>query len=104
MSVLRGILTAISCGSATCGENNRRCPKTAFARPKSKSSCERFSFSATLTRLDGTLVWRENEAENWIERNIAEENAADAWNKPGLANDVDKALSDRLVFRLFHGR
>jgi hypothetical protein len=80
--------------------------ETVATRPVEKT--ERMTFlvkdSATLTRLDGTLVWRENEAENWIERNIAEENAADAWNKPGLANDVDKALSDRLVFRLFHGR
>jgi len=59
--------------------------------------------SAALTRLDGTLVWRETEAGNWITRHVDEENAADAWKEPGLVNRVDKELSDRLVFRMFYG-
>ncbi|MGA3008891.1 MAG: hypothetical protein ABSD72_01390 [Terracidiphilus sp.] len=59
--------------------------------------------SATLTRPDGALVWRETEAENWITRNVVEENAADAWKVPGLMDGVDKALSDRLIFRMFDG-
>jgi hypothetical protein len=60
--------------------------------------------SATLTRLDGTLVWRETETGNWITRHVDEENAADAWKDPGLVDGVDKVLSDRLVFRMFYGR
>jgi hypothetical protein len=60
--------------------------------------------SATLTKPGGALVWRETEAGNWIECNVAEDNAADAWNVPGLVNGVDKALSDRLVFRMFYWR
>jgi hypothetical protein len=60
--------------------------------------------SATLTRLDGALVWQETEAENWITRNVAEENAMDAWKEPGLVDGMDKALSDRLVLRMFYRR
>jgi hypothetical protein len=60
--------------------------------------------SATLTRLDGTLVWRETEVGNWITRNFADENAADVWKAPDLVDWVSKALSDRLVFRMLYGR
>jgi hypothetical protein len=60
--------------------------------------------SATLTRRDGTLVWRETEAGNWITHNVVEENAADAWKVPGVVDGVDRALSARLVFRMFYGR
>jgi hypothetical protein len=59
--------------------------------------------SATLTRLDGALVWRETEAKSWFQRNVAEENAAEAWKQPGLEDGVDKELSDTLVFRMFYG-
>jgi len=59
--------------------------------------------SAKLTRPDGALVWRAEEIENWITHNVAEENAADAWEEPGLVDSVNKELSDRLVFRMFFG-
>jgi hypothetical protein len=58
--------------------------------------------SATLTRLNGALVWQETEAGNRIECDVAEENALDVWKEPGLVNGVDKALSDTLVFRMFY--
>lgn len=56
--------------------------------------------SATLTRLDGALVWRETEAGTSIARNVAEGYPADAWKDPGLLNGVEKALSNWLVFRM----
>lgn len=59
--------------------------------------------SATLTRLGGTLVWQETDAGNWITRHVDEENASDAWKEPGLVDGVEKALSGRLVFRIFYG-
>jgi hypothetical protein len=59
--------------------------------------------SAKLTRPDGTLVWQETEAGNSIEYNVDEQNAADAWKILGLVDGVEKALSDRLVFRMFYG-
>ncbi len=60
--------------------------------------------SATLTRQDGALVWRETEAGSSIARNVAEGDPADAWKNPALVDGVDKALSNRLVFRMFYGR
>jgi hypothetical protein len=78
--------------------------ETVESAPAAKTGSMTFHIkdSATLTRLDGALVWRETEAGNWIERKVAEENAADAWKVPGLVDGVDKELSDRLVFRLFY--
>ena len=60
--------------------------------------------SATLTRLDGSLVWQETDAEYWITRNVAEVNQADVWKEPGLVDGVNKTLSDRLALRMFYGR
>jgi len=59
--------------------------------------------SATLTRLDGALVWRETEAGSSIARSVAEGDAADPWKEPGLVDGVDKTLSNRLVFRMLYG-
>jgi hypothetical protein len=61
--------------------------------------------SATLTRLNGALLWRETEAGNWLMQSADnEEHAAAAWKVPGFLNQVDKELSDRVVFRMFYGR
>ncbi|MFY9852609.1 MAG: hypothetical protein WAK26_01875 [Terracidiphilus sp.] len=60
--------------------------------------------SATLTRLDGALEWRETEAGNLIDCNVATENPTDAWKESGLVDGMDKALSDRLVLRMFYWR
>jgi hypothetical protein len=80
--------------------------ETMEAAPPAKTGSMTFHVkdSATLTRLDGALVWRETEAGNWITRNVVEENAADAWKEPGLVDGLDKELSDRLVFRMFYWR
>ncbi len=56
--------------------------------------------SATLTRLDGALAWRETEVGNWISRDVVEQNQPDAWKLPGLVDGV----SERLVFRMFYVR
>lgn len=60
--------------------------------------------SATLMRLDGTPVWREMEAESSIARNVAQGDPADVWEDPHLADGVEKALSNRLVFRMLYYR
>lgn len=60
--------------------------------------------SATLTRLDGVLVWRAAEAGSPIVRNVAEGDPADAWQDPRLVDEVDKALSNRLVFHMLYDR
>jgi hypothetical protein len=61
--------------------------------------------SATLTRLDGALVWRETEAKNWLMQSADNEAyAAAAWKVPNFLNQVDKELSDRVVSRMFYGR
>jgi hypothetical protein len=62
------------------------------------------SDSATLMRLDGTLVWRETEAGSSIARNVAQGDPADAWKDPRLVDGVEKALSNRLVFRMLYYR
>jgi hypothetical protein len=61
--------------------------------------------SATLTRLDGALVWRETEAENWLMQSADNEGYAEAtWKFPGFLNQVDNQLSARVVYRLLYGR
>jgi hypothetical protein len=60
--------------------------------------------SATLTTTDSTLIWRETEAGNPIARNVVARDTEDVWKFPGLVDAVDKALSDRMVFRMFYGR
>jgi hypothetical protein len=61
--------------------------------------------SATLTRQDGALVWRETEADNWLMQSADNEAyVAAAWKVPGFLNQADKELSDRMVSRMFYGR
>jgi hypothetical protein len=81
--------------------------ETAESAKSSKS--RRLTFlikdSATLTRLDGALVWQETEAKNWLMQSADnEEYAAAAWKVTGFLNQVDKELSDRMVSRMFYGR
>lgn len=60
----------------------------------------RIEDSATLTRLDGALVWRETEAGSSIVHNVAEGDPSDVWKEPGLV----EALSKRLVLHMLYGR
>lgn len=77
--------------------------ETSEAKPaKTGSTTFLIDDSATLTRLDGSLVWRETDAGNWISYTVDEQHPADAWTIPGLVDGVEKALSDKLVFRMFY--
>ncbi|MDR3752643.1 MAG: hypothetical protein P4K93_03385 [Terracidiphilus sp.] len=58
--------------------------------------------SVRLMRLDGALVWQESGEENWIPYNVDAGDEADAWKIHGLVDGVEKALSDRLVSRMFY--
>jgi hypothetical protein len=78
--------------------------ETVVPAPPSKTGRRTFLIkdSAKLTRLDGTQVWWESEAVNWITHHIDEEKTADAWKVPDLVDDVNRALAARLVLRMFY--
>jgi len=59
--------------------------------------------SARLTKADGIQMWWELAAGNSIQRDVVDENVADVWKEPGLADSVSRGLSKRLVFRLLNG-
>lgn len=60
--------------------------------------------TATLTRTDGALAWQEVDAGSRIRLNVDEDSEGDLWKIPGLMDRVERALSDRLVFRIFYWR
>jgi len=60
--------------------------------------------SATLTRRNGVVLWRETEVRNLIFREISEAAGGEVWKDPAQMNGLDSVLGYKLVFRMFHVR
>ena len=73
----------------------------------SPSSDKRLSLliniSATLTRQDGAVIWRETNAPYQFSYNLRSDDSEDVWQSAFLRTWVTNMLGNRLVYRMFYG-
>jgi len=60
--------------------------------------------SATLTRQDGAVIWRETDAAYPFSYNLTSDHSEDAWQNAFLRTWLTNMLGTGLVHRMFHER
>jgi hypothetical protein len=60
--------------------------------------------TATLTRQDGAVIWRETDAKYPFSYNLTSDRSADTWQNAFLRTWLTNMLGTRLVHRMFRGR
>jgi hypothetical protein len=60
--------------------------------------------SATLTRQDGAVIWRETDAAYQFSYSLRSDDSEDVWQSAFLRTWVTNMLSTRIVNRMFYGR
>jgi hypothetical protein len=59
--------------------------------------------SATLTRQDGAVIWRETDARYPFSYSLTPDQSADAWQNASLRTWLTNVLGNRIVYRMFYG-
>jgi len=61
------------------------------------------NISATLTRQDGVVIWRETDIPYQFSYNLRSDDSEDVWQSAFLRTWVTNMLGNRLVYRMFYG-
>ena len=60
--------------------------------------------SATLTKADGHVIWRETNFSNQLSSGFTAKDVEQLWKKPALRDWLPIELSNRLVYRMFYAK